>query len=174
MSLLTELKHDEKEPLDYRDITRIIGGRVSGLKMKLVDLEETRTFTIKNFFGHGNNVCAVLLTATLGNRKQRHWAVLIKRSKTKLDFWESLGYGKSLERIVDQPDFFKLLKKYSVNYSTHKFQQHMQSVRTCGLHLICRCLKYDIGNDAYRSWLRSVSMDPDLVVSMLTHIGHKT
>ena len=173
-TLKADLKHDEMHPLDYNDIKRIVSGKVEGLRMKLVDLEETRISDMKHFFGHNNNVCAVLLTATIGNRKQRHWSVLIRHAKNKLSFWESLGLGKKLKHYIDQPEFFDMLSTYHVEYSTVRFQRNNHDVRTCGLHLVARCLQYKKNNAQYARWLRSVNLDSDLVVSLLTHIGHKT
>ena len=82
MSLEQELKHDESYSLDFNDIRRIIGGRAFGMKMGFVDLEETSA-TVESAL-QGKNVCAVLCTATIQGRKQRHWTCLIRSGKSCL------------------------------------------------------------------------------------------
>ena len=60
-TLREELKWDESEALDFRDIRRIIdnrGGKAHGLRAGYVDLETVKgEYTLKRFLPAGHNAC---------------------------------------------------------------------------------------------------------------------
>ena len=172
MTLESDLKHDESYSLDFEDIRRIIGGRAFGMKMGMVDLEKTPDITVEEAL-KGRNVCAILCSAKIQNRLQRHWGVLIKSGK-RLSFFESLGMGKKITQLVDAPGFWDSLLKHRAEWNTHRVQKESKAITTCGLHIIVRGAKHNLDNVAYVHWLRSVRTDPDMTVALLTHFGHKT
>ena len=74
-TLRQELKYDESNSLDFRDIRRILdqrGGKSHGLRAGYVDLESVHgKLTLERFLPKGHNACCVLLTAHLGGESPR-------------------------------------------------------------------------------------------------------
>ena len=171
-TLESELKHDESYSLDFEDIRRIIAGRAFGMTMGMIDLEQTPDATVEDALKK-RNCCAILCTANIQGRTQRHWAILIRSGK-RLSFFESLGLGKKITRLVDAPGFWESLAKSRAEWNTHRVQKESTAITTCGLHIIVRAAKHKLDNVAYVHWLRSVRTEPDFTVAMLTHFGHKT
>ena len=171
-TLEQELKHDESYSLDFEDIRRIISGRAYGLTMGFIDLEAKPDATVEDAI-KGQNVCAVLCTATIQGRKQRHWTCLIKQGK-RLSYFESLGLGKKIEKLVDAPGWWESLAKHKAEFNTNRLQKESHAITTCGLHIIVRGVKHELTNVQYVHWLRSARSEPDYTVAMLTHFGHKS
>ena len=96
-TLEQELKHDESYSLDFEDIRRIISGRAYGLTMGFIDLEAKPDATVEDAM-KGQNVCAVLCTATIQGRKQRHWTCLIKSGAVCL-ISSPWGLARGLRRL---------------------------------------------------------------------------
>ena len=170
MSLAKELKHEESIALDFSEIKRILAGRVKNLKVGFVDLES-------GFNDHDllkRSQVLVLMTANVSGNTQRHWGVLT-HNKKGLFFYESLGMGvKVIRRIINTPSFADWLVKHKAKVNTFKHQKDSHAVRTCSLHCICRVVKKDLSNKEYNHWLHSVPLTPDMTVSLITYLGHKT
>ena len=178
-TLAQELKWDESEPLDFRDIRRILesrGGKAHGLKAGYVDLENVRgKLHLERFLPKGHNSCCILLTAKLGGSTQRHWTSLIRNSKG-LFFFDSLNLGLSVlsQILQDNGKFAKFLQKSGAKLNSKKIQKTHKLVRTCGLHTAVRLFCWDMSNAQYLAYILSMAncLDPDQLVAMLTIIGH--
>ncbi len=174
MSLGREIQTDESTALDYNDISKLLSGRVSGMRMGFVDLENLHEYKLENFLPHHRNCCAILLTATFGNRIQRHWSCLIRNPKG-LFFFESLGLGKTLlSRVLGNSKFVSFLESINAQVNTHKLQRNSAKIRTCGLHLCIRLAKRKLTNREYSHWLQTISLKPDETVALLSYLGHHT
>lgn len=178
-TLRQELKYDESQALDFRDIRRILdrrGGKSHGLRAGYVDLESVRgEYTLERFLPSGHNACCILLSAHLGGNVQRHWTSLVRNSKG-LFFFDSLNLGSPmLSRILDDDGkFSQFLKKHKVVFNHKKVQASHKLVRTCGLHTAVRVFCYKMSNSQYLHWLLSATscMSPDQLVALMTIIGH--
>ena len=178
-TLAQELKWDESEALDFRDIRRIIdnrGGKAHGLRAGYVDLESVRgDYTEKRFLPPGHNSCCILLSAKIGGNVQRHWVSLIRNSKGTF-FFDSLSLGlPMLSRILDDKGkFVKFLKKIGAKLNTKKIQTSHKLVRTCGLHTAVRIFCWKMTNAEYLNYILSMArcLNPDQLVALLTIIGH--
>lgn len=178
-TLAQELKWDESQALDFRDIRRILdsrGGKSHGLKAGYVDLESVHgPLTLERFLPAGHNACCILLSAELGGGVQRHWTSLI-RNKSGLFFFDSLNLGlPMLQKILaDGGKFVKFLQKIGAKRNTKKVQANHKLVRTCGLHTAVRIFCYQMTNAEYLSYIISMTncLTPDQLVALLTIIGH--
>lgn len=178
-TLAQELKWDESQPLDFRDIRRILdsrGGKSHGLRAGYVDLESVRgPYDLKRFLPQGHNACCILLSAYLGGGVQRHWTSLIRNSNG-LFFFDSLNLGlPMLSKILDDGGkFAKFLKKSGAKMNHKKVQANHKLVRTCGLHTAVRVFCYKMSNASYLEYLLSMTncLTPDQLVALLTIIGH--
>ena len=178
-TLRQELKYDESQALDFRDIRRILdrrGGKSHGLRAGYVDLESVMgEYTLERFLPSGHNACCILLSAHLGGGVQRHWTSLVRNSKG-LFFFDSLNLGSPmLARILDDDGkFSKFLKKHKAVFNHKKVQASHKLVRTCGLHTAVRVFCYKMSNPQYLHWLLSATscMNPDQLVALMTIIGH--
>lgn len=178
-TLAQELKWDESQALDFRDIRRILesrGGKSHGLRAGYVDLESVRgKYTLERFLPKGHNACCILLTAKIGAGTQRHWTSLVRNSKG-LFFFDSLnlGYGMLGQILGDNGKFVRFLKKTNAKLNSKKIQKNHRQVRTCGLHTAVRIFCWQMSNSQYLQYLLSMAncLDPDQLVAMLTIIGH--
>ena len=178
-TLRQELKYDESQPLDFRDIRRLLdkrGGKSNNLRAGYVDLESVKgDYHIERFLPRGHNACCVLLTANLGGTTQRHWTCLI-RNKGGLFFFDSLRLGFAmLSKILDDGGkFANFLRKHNASYNTKKLQASHKLVRTCGLHTAVRLFCFQMTNAEYQNWILSATscMNPDQLVGLMTIIGH--
>jgi len=177
-TLRQELKYDESNSLDFRDIRRILdqrGGKSHGLRAGYVDLESVHgKLTLERFLPKGHNACCVLLTAHLGGTAQRHWTVLLRNGKG-LFFFDSLALGPMLSQILDDNgNFWKFLKRAGAKMNKRPTQKSKRMVRTCGLHAAVRLFCWKMSNAEYRRWLMSATscMDADQLVALMTIVGH--
>ena len=177
-TLSEELKYDESQALDFRDIRRILderGGKSHGLRAGYVDLESVHgPLTLERFLPKGHNACCVLLTAHIGGQVQRHWTALVRNQKG-LFFFDSLALGRVLAMILgDDGRFLKFLKKHKVQFNTKKTQKSHRMIRTCGLHTAIRIFCWRMSNAEYLRWLLSATrcMDADKLVALMTIVGH--
>ena len=178
-TLAQELKWDESDPLDFRDIRRIIdnrGGKAHGLRAGYVDLESVKgEYTEKRFLPAGHNCCCILLTAHLGGKIQRHWVSLVRNGKG-LWFFDSLALGPPmLTRILgDKGKFASFLKKIGAKMNSKKVQASHKLIKTCGLHTAVRVFCWQMSNHEYLQYLLSMTncLTPDKLVALLTIIGH--
>ena len=176
-TLKQELRYDESNALDFRDIRRILdqrGGKSHGLRAGYVDLESVRgPLTVERFLPSGHNACCILLTAHIGSKVQRHWTALVRNSKGMF-FFDSLALGPMLGKILgDNGAFYKFIKRHC-RLNTRPTQKSHKMVRTCGLHAAIRLFCWKMSNAEYLRWLFSATscMDADQLVAMLTIIGH--
>ncbi len=178
-TLKQELKYDESQPLDFRDIRRILdqrGGKSHGLRAGYVDLESVKgNYTLDRFFPKGHNVCCVLLSTKLGGGVQRHWTALIRNGKGM--FWfDSMNLGSAmLTRILeDGGKFVEFLEGNKVQMGNKKLQASHTLVRTCGLHVAVRVFCWQMSNAEYYRYLLSATncVSPDKLVALMTIIGH--
>ena len=177
-TLSQELKFDESQSLDFRDIRRILdqrGGKSHGLRAGYVDLESVHgPLHLDRFLPQGHNACCILLTAHLGGRVQRHWTALVRNS-SGLHFFDSLALGPILGKILDDGGkFLAFLNKHNVHRNTRKTQKSHRMVRTCGLHVAVRIFCWRMSNPQYEKWLFSATncMNPDQLVALMTIVGH--
>ena len=174
MSLAHEIITDETTALDYEDISKLLSGRVKGMRLGFVDLETLKSYSMDTFLPHHRNCCCVLLTAAFGNRVQRHWSTMI-RNKHGIFFWESLGLGASmLQKVTGSTRFLNLLKTNRVHINNHQLQHESRKIRTCGLHAAIRISKFGLSNRQYNTWLQSMKIPPDETVALLAYLGHHT
>ena len=178
-TLAEELRWDESVALDFRDIRRILdnsGGKAHGLKAGYVDLESVRgPYDLKRFLPSPHNSCAILLTAELGGRMQRHWVSLVRNSKG-IFFFDSLNLGlPTLTKLLDdRGKFSSFLKKIGAKISNKKIQASHKKVKTCGLHTAVRLFCWQMSNASYYQYLLSMTncIPADTLVALLTVIGH--
>ena len=178
-TLAQELKWDESQALDFRDIRRILdnrGGKAHGLHAGYVDLESVKgTYTLKRFLPPGHNSCCILLSAHLGGAVQRHWVSLMRNAKG-IFFFDSLSLGlPMLGRILDdRGKFSRFLQKIGAKMNTKKIQQSHKLIRTCGLHTAVRIFCWKMSNSEYITYILSMAncLPPDRLVALLTIIGH--
>ena len=139
-----------------------------------MDLENIHEYKLETFLPHHRNCCAVLLTATFGNKTQRHWSCLVRNEKG-IFFFESLGLGKTmLTRVLGDSSFVVFLNQIGAKVNTHRLQRNSAKIRTCGLHLSVRIAKRKLTNREYSHWLQSISLKPDETVALLSYLGHHT
>lgn len=178
-TLKQELRYDESQPLDFRDIRRILdqrGGKSTGLRAGYVDLESVKgEYTLDRFLPHGHNVCCVLLSTNIGGGIQRHWTALL-RNKSGLFWFDSMNLGgPTLTRILkDGGKFINFLKKNNVKLENKKLQASHTMIRTCGLHVAVRVFCWQMSNAEYYRYLLSATncVSPDKLVALMTIIGH--
>ena len=178
-TLAEELKWDESEALDFRDIRRILdssGGKAHGLKAGYVDLESVHgDYTLKRFLPGPHNACCILLSAYLGGKVQRHWTSLVRNSKGVF-FFDSLDLkAQTLSKILeDGGKFVKFLKSVGANVVNKKLQESHKMIRTCGLHVCVRVFCWQMSNAQYIKYLLSATncVSPDKLVALMTIIGH--
>lgn len=178
-TLKQELRYDESQALDFRDIRRILdqrGGKSHGLRAGYVDLESVKgAYTLDRFLPRGHNACCVLLSTRLGGGVQRHWTALLRNSKG-IFFFDSLDLKPPmLSKILDDGGkFTAFLKKIKANTSNKKLQQNHKMVRTCGLHVAVRVFCWQMSNAQYLKYLLSATncVSPDKLVALMTIIGH--
>ena len=178
-TLKQELRWDESQALDFRDIRRILdqrGGKSDGLTAGYVDLESVKgEYTLDRFLPRGHNVCCVLLSTRLGGGVQRHWTALLRNSKGVF-FFDSLDLKPvMLSKILeDGGKFVRFLKKVGANMVNKKLQESHKMVRTCGLHVVVRVFCWQMSNAQYIQYLLSATncVSPDKLVALMTIIGH--
>ena len=178
-TLKQELKYDESQALDFRDIRRILdqrGGKSHGLRAGYVDLESAKgAYTMERFLPAGHNACCVLLTTTLGGGTQRHWTSLVRNSKGVF-FFDSLDLGNAMltKILQDGGKFVNFLQKIGAKSHNKKLQASHKLIRTCGLHTAVRVFCWQMSNSEYIRYLLSATncMSPDQLVALMTIIGH--
>ena len=178
-TLKQELRWDESQALDFRDIRRILdqrGGKSDGLKAGYVDLESVKgEYTLDRFLPRGHNACCVLLSTRLGGGVQRHWTALLRNSKGVF-FFDSLDLkAVTLSKILeDDGKFVRFLKSVGANMVNKKLQESHKMVRTCGLHVVVRVFCWQMSNAQYLQYLLSATncVSPDKLVALMTIIGH--
>ncbi len=173
---MTTLEHeitiDEKKPLSFQDISRILKGRVKGCSMVYVDLETIRgELTLSRMLGEHDCAC-ILLTSHVGGVLQRHWTVLLK-VKHRYCFFDSLALRfPQLDSLLGDKRLTDFLKKIKVERSTRKLQAHISKIRTCGCWAAVRCAKFRLTNSQFVKWITSNKhMVPDRTVVKLCLIG---
>ena len=172
-TLAKELLVDETTALDYKEIKRLLSGRVPGLKAHYVDLETFRgPYEINKFLPSHVNCCFVLLSANISNRTLRHWSVLVRHARS-VDFFESLGMQlASFSKILTNGrQFVDMIKRNRMKLNTKKLQDHHKKIKTCGIHAAIRAVKYKLTVPEYVAWLLSAKEKPDVIVSKLGWLG---
>ena len=177
--LKQELRWDESQALDFRDIRRILdqrGGKSHGLRAGYVDLESVKgEYTLERFLPKQHNACCVLLTTRIGGSLQRHWTALLRNSHGMF-FFDSLNLkSATMTKILgDGGKFVNFLKKIKANTVNKKLQESHKMVRTCGLHVCVRVFCWQMSNTQYLQYLLSATncVSPDKLVALMTIIGH--
>ena len=114
--MIQELKHDESESLSYSDLKKIMAGRIAGLKIGFVDLENTPNITMERILPAHRNAAFILLTHKDLHSTQRHWSVLIKNGHGFM-FWESLAMKPAvLGHKIDNNRFIRMLKRHKCEF----------------------------------------------------------
>ena len=175
------LQKDMKTAMSFNDIRRQLQGRVRGLKMKFIDQENTKNWSLQSVFGENNNVAAVLLTVkTPGSRRmQRHWTCLLKLKNKPIQFFDSLALPYSeIDAMLGDKTFTNFLRKIKAQRSTRKLQKKLSGVKTCG-PWVCTRAAFGIAlnqtnSDFYHFILSEKGTDPDLTCIKLNAIGMLT
>ncbi len=176
-TLRQELNFDSRMPLTFTQVSTILKNRVSGLKVKYMDLEEHKgPYKKENFFSHETNTCLVLLTAIIAGQTQRHWVTILKHRDGSYSYFDSLALGlHKTSHLLKDARFPTFLKKIRANVNSKRLQSDHRDVATCGLHCICRMVKHELKNNEYYHWIHSIrNMKPDEIVCWLTYLGHLT
>ncbi len=176
-TLRHELDFDSRMPLTYSQVSTILKNKVSGLRVKFMDLEDYKgPYNKANFFSHESNASLVLLTAIIAGSKQRHWVVILKHKDGSFSYFDSLALGlHKTSHLLKDARFPTFLKKLRANVNTKKLQNDHRDLATCGLHCICRMIKHKLKNNEYNHWILSIrNLKPDEIVTWLTYLGHLT
>lgn len=174
-TLAHEIKLEENDALDWKQLSTLLKGRVSGLRCKYVDLEELRgEYTLEKFMPSGINACVCLLTAHISGRTQRHWCCFIRHTDKSISFFDSMAFGfNTLSRLMkDNGKFAKFCRKIRANPNKKQIQKEASMVKTCGLHVCVRLVRHDLKSGEYDHWLLGIRMDSDQLVALMTYIGH--
>ena len=174
-TLAAELKFSEADALDFFQIKRLLNGRVSGLKVKYIDLETVRgAYKLSTFLPSGFNACLILLTAHISGRTQRHWTCLIRHKDNTLSFFDSMAFGfHTLSTLLkDNQKFGLFMTRIRAKPNKKKLQQAVSKIKTCGLHCCVRLVKHDLKSTEYDHWLLGINVDTDELVALITYIGH--
>lgn len=176
--LLQELKIIEDRALDFKEIQTILAGKCKNLHVKYTDLASLHNnYNLSDILPTKVNAGLVLLTARLNSRVNRHWTVFLRHRNGKISFYDSLNLGvHTLSSYMNDGGFFAdFVHRIRADVNTKKHQRNSEMLKTCGLHCCCRMVAFatqDLTNNQYDHWIASVNMSPDLVVSILTYIGH--
>lgn len=175
-TLLEELNIEQNTPLNFVQVSHIIRGRVPGLVMKFVEVANLKKpYKLEQFLPHKCNAALCLLTATVSGREQNHWSALIRHEDNTLEWFDSMAFGfNHLGVLLDDPDFIDFLRKHKARKNTKRLQKEARDVKTCSLHCIVRLAKRKLTNPQYERWIKSMRMDTDRLVTLLTYIGHLT
>ena len=176
-TLRQELNFDSRMALTYTQVSTILKNKVSGLRVKFIDLEAHKgPYNTENFFSHGSNASLVLLTALISGSTQRHWVVILKHKDGSYSYFDSLALGlHKTSHLLKDSRFPAFLKKIRANVNTKRLQSDHRDVATCGLHCICRMVKHELKNNEYNHWILSIrNLKPDEIVTWLTYLGHLT
>lgn len=174
-TLITELKFSESEALDFFEIKRLLKGRVSGLKVKYIDLETVRgPYKLSTFLPQGFNAALILLTAHISGKTQRHWTCLIRHKDNTLSFFDSMAFGfHTLSTLLqDNMKFAKFMTRIRAKPNKKQLQEEVSKIKTCGLHCCVRLVKHELKSHEYDHWLLGINVEADQLVALLTYIGH--
>ena len=174
-TLISELKFDENEALDFEQLKILLKGRVSGLKVKYVDLETvTKQYVLSDFLPSHVNASLILLTAVVSGRTQRHWTCLIRHKDNSLSFFDSMAFGfHTLSHLLqDNMKFANFMRRIKAKPNKKQIQKEASMIKTCGLHCVVRLVKHELKSNEYDHWLHGFRMDTDLLIAVLTYIGH--
>jgi len=179
-TLAHELKVDESKPTSFATISRILEGRVSGLRMTYVDLINHKgQYTVESILG-SHNAAAILLTVIVPGSKvqQRHWTLLIRQKNSRkgneFQFFDSLAIKpQSLTRLLnDNGKFVNFLKRIKAKLSVKQLQEDIKKVRTCGAWISVRAAKYKLTNAEFVRWILSErNSTGDITVIRLCYLG---
>ena len=179
MKTLNELLTlEENQALDFSDLSVILGGRVSNLKIKLSDLEEFgSSYTMKDIIPPGYNAGLCLLTAHIRHDVLRHWVTFLKHKNGSVSFYDplALGAAKLSSYMHDRGYFSRFVRENRCDQNTKIHQASSSLIKTCGLHACSRMIfhaMYDGNNRAYHHYITSVPMKPDRTVTLLCFVGH--
>ena len=174
-TLIAELKFDESDALDFSQLKILLKGRVSGLRVKYIDLETvTKEYSLADFLPSHANAALILLTAIVSGRTQRHWTCLIRHKDNSLSFFDSMAFGfHTLSHLLqDNMKFANFMRSIRAKSNKTQLQKEVSMIKTCGLHCVVRLVKHELKSNEYDHWLHGFRMDTDLLVAVLTYIGH--
>ena len=175
---MQELKIVEDIPLDFAQIQRILQGKCKNLHVKYTDLETLgNNYSLRDILPRGVNAGLVLLSANLGGTVNRHWVTFLRHRDGKIEFYDPLALGvHTLSSYMDDNGYFaRFVRSIKASPNQKKHQENKKMIKTCGLHNICRMVAFstqNLTNHQYDHWIHSVNMSPDLVVAIITYIGH--
>ena len=169
-SLSRELNVDETTALTWKELHRMMSGRVPHMKARMFDLEEHKgPFKVTDFLPRHISVCFILLTASLSGKPQRHWACLTRNS-SGIDFFDSLALKKHeiAHVVVNGKAFVDFMNRERIKKNTRKLQSHSKKIRTCGLWCVVRAAKFKMQVSRFVTWFLSVKSDnhDDLVAKL--------
>ena len=174
-TLISELKWEENDALDFSQLKIMLKGRVTGLKCKYVDTETiSGAYSIDQFLPSSVNAALVLLTAHISGRSQRHWTCLIRHKDNTISFFDSMAFGFHMLSTLMKDDmkFANFMRKIRAKPNTKQIQKESSKIKTCGLHCVVRLVKHELKSNEYDHWLHGINVEPDLLIAILTYIGH--
>ena len=183
MTTLGHLLHrDTKHAWSFADITRLLQGRVRSLKMKFIDQEEHKDWTMNGVFGKSHNAAAILLTVFVPGmrRKQRHWVCLLRPRGKPIQFFDSLAMPlPELSALLkDDGKFVGFLKRIKAVRSTKRLQEDISTNKTCGAWVAVRAAfgtALNLTNAEFNHFILSEKgTKPDLTCMKLVAIGMLT
>ena len=179
-TLIEELRIIEDQALDFEQLSHILANRVTGLRVKYTDLSSLKSrYKLSDILPSHVNAALVLVSARLSNKVQRHWVCFMRHKNGKISYYDSLNLGPStLSSYMNDSGYFsRFIRQIRADVNSKQHQKDSSMIKSCGLHCCIRLVSFatqDTTNSQYDHWISSMRMSPDMIVSMLTFIGHIT
>ena len=177
-TLLELLTLQEDEALSFEQLQTILSGRVSGLRVKLSDIENLNNrYEMHDIIPKGYNAAVCLLSATLDHVVRRHWVTVLKHKNGSFSYYDPLALGiHTISGYMHDGGYFAdFVQKNKCDVNKHRHQKSTANIKTCGLHACVRMIAHatqDLSNAQYHHWLTSVRMEPDRLVTLICFVGH--
>ena len=176
-TLLELLTLQEDQALSFEQLQTILSGRVSGLRVKLSDIESLGDYEMSDIIPKNYNASVCLLTATLDHTVRRHWVTILRHKNGSYSYYDPLGLDiHTISGYMrDNGYFASFVRKNRCDVNRHRHQKSTANIKTCGLHACVRLVAHgtqDLSNAQYHHWLSSVRMEPDRLVTLICFVGH--
>lgn len=177
-TLLEELRLIEDQALDFEQLSHILANRVTGLRVKYTDLSSLNNrYQLHDILPKHVNASLTLVSARITTKVQRHWVCFMRHKNGKISYYDSLNLGPSTlsSYMHDSGYFSRFIRQIRADVNHRKHQKDASMIKTCGLHCCVRLVSFatqDTSNSQYDHWIASMRMAPDMIVAILTFIGH--
>ena len=177
-TLLELLTLQEDEALSFEQLQTILGGRVSGLRAKLSDIESLENrYKMHDIIPKGYNAGVCLLSANLDHVVKRHWVTILRHKNGSYSYYDPLGLNiHTISGYMHDGGYWaNFVEKNKCDVNKHRHQKTASKIKTCGLHAAVRMIAHatqDLSNSQYHHWLSSVRMEADQLVTLICFIGH--